>query len=129
TAAFANGEVHWVRAVLDVNNEASGNDVFFYTSEDGETWTQLGNTVTTAGVTSIFDSTSAVEIGSRFGGTVGALAGSVYYVEIRNGIDGTVVNSFDASTVTPAGPRDPATVTAGGPWTINGASWSWASGT
>jgi hypothetical protein len=62
----ANGAAKWVRATLDVDNGAAGNDVRFYTSDDGVTWTQLGTTVTTAGVTTIKDTTphANIEIGA-----------------------------------------------------------------
>lgn len=51
------------------------------------------------------------------------------YAEVRNGIDGTVVVSFDATAVTILGTRNPSTVpvggTAGGDWTVNGSAWDW----
>lgn len=124
---FADGAVGWVRAVLDVDNGAAGNDVLFYTSTDGVTWTQLGTTITTAGTTSIFDTTVPVEIGSRGGGATNPLAGNVYYAEIRNGIGGSVVGAFNPETVRPTGSRTPTTVLGptGAVWTINGIGWSW----
>lgn len=63
------GATKWVRATLDVDNGAVGNDVKFYTSDDGTAWTQLGTTVTTAGVTSIYAGTAPGEIGAYSGGT------------------------------------------------------------
>lgn len=90
-----------LRATLDVNNGAAGNDVRFYTAPaiDG-TWTQLGATVTTAGTTSIFASTAPVEVGrvtgpSAPGILTDSLQGKVYAVELRNGINGTLVASPD----------------------------------
>ena len=92
TAAIsqADGNNLHIRATLDVDNGASGYDVKFYTSVDGVTWTQLGLTVTTAGTTSIYDSVSAVEVGSILGGTLSRLAGKIYRAQIFNEIDGTV---------------------------------------
>jgi hypothetical protein len=88
----ANGTSIWVRVTLDVDNGAAGRDIKFWTSSDGETWTQLGATVTQATVTSIFNSTAEVAVGSGFdSGTQERLAGKVSAVEIRNGIAGTVV--------------------------------------
>jgi hypothetical protein len=92
---ITDGATKWVRATLDVDNGASGNDVAFYTSDDGTTWTQLGTTVTTAGTTSIFNSTSVLEIGSRFVGTNGLSRGKFFRAQVRNGIGGTV--AFDAN--------------------------------
>ena len=88
------GTRKYLRVVLDVNNGASGNDVKFYESTDtGATWSQIGTTVTTAGTTSIFDSTTELQIGAR-GGSVGAganLFGKIYHAEIRDGINGPLV--------------------------------------
>jgi hypothetical protein len=91
----ADGATLWVRATLDVDNGASGNDVKFYTSTDGTTWTQLGATVTQAGTTSIFNSTSVLEVGSVVGGTSNAARGKFFRAQVLNGIDGTV--AFDAN--------------------------------
>jgi hypothetical protein len=91
---IADGATLWVRATLDVNNGASGNDVTFYTSTDGTTWTQLGATVTTAGTTSIFSGTSILEVGTWAGGNSIA-RGKFFRAQVLNGIDGTV--AFDAN--------------------------------
>ena len=92
------GSTLWVRSTLDVDNGASGNDVKFYTSTDGITWTQLGSTVTTAGVTSIYSGTSIVEIGAFNGGS--AAKGKFYRAIIKNGIDGTTVLDANAAVIT-----------------------------
>ncbi len=91
---LTDGSIKWLRVTLDADNGAAGHDVKFYTSDDGSAWAQLGATITTAGVTSIFNSTANLVIGentldgNRF-------AGKVYYGEVRNGIAGTVVSKFD----------------------------------
>ena len=87
-ASLAAGQPGWLRVTLDVDNGASGNDVKFYTSTDGATWTQLGTTRTTAGVTSVFAGTAQYQIGA-LDTTVGStFAGSMYWAEIRDTIDG-----------------------------------------
>lgn len=91
---IADGSLRWVRGVLDVDNGAAGRNILFYTSTDGQTWTQLGTTVTQAGVTSIFSSTATLDIGgntslNRF------VTGNIFYAEVRNGIDGVVVANPD----------------------------------
>jgi len=91
----ADGETLWVRATLDVDNGALGYSVIFYTSTDGLTWTQLGTTVTALGVTSIFASTSILEIGSGLAGTYGSARGDFFRAQVLNGIGGTV--AFDAN--------------------------------
>jgi hypothetical protein len=95
----SNGATLWVRVTLDVDNGAGGNDAKFFTSTDGTTWTQLGSTITTAGTTSIFNSASGVEIGSRNLGLDPA-RGAFYRAQILNGIDGPVVLDADASVIT-----------------------------
>lgn len=91
---IADASLKWVRAVLDVDNGAVGRNILFYTSTDGQTWTQLGTTVTQATVTSIFSSSATLDIGgntslNRF------VTGNIFYAEVRNGIDGTVVANPD----------------------------------
>jgi len=101
TAVPFTTEAGWVRMTFDVDNGASGKTTTFYTAPDSATeptsWTLLG-TVTTAGTTSIFSSTSIVEFGSNLIGSnqvVGVLKRAI----IRNGISGTVVcdADFDAA--------------------------------
>jgi hypothetical protein len=61
----------WIRATLDAD-DGGGNRVYkFYTStketndrDEVDDWTQLGATVTSAGATSIYDSTTVLEVGS-----------------------------------------------------------------
>lgn len=97
---FADYAAGWVRATLDVDNGAAGNDVTFYTSTDGVTWTQLGTTVTTASATNIRDTASILEIGTDTTGTANMFAGIIYRAQIYNGIAGTL--AFDANFALPA---------------------------
>lgn len=119
-AGVPDGTGKFVRATLDVDNGAAGNDVKFYLSDDGLTWTQLGSTVTTAGVTSIFNSTAVVEVGSKNVGTGERFIGEIYRAEIRNGIGGSVVGDPDFTKITYAA----TTITdgAGQVWTPAGAA-------
>lgn len=119
-----------VRVTLDVNNGASGNTTTFYTSDSiSGSWTQLGTAVVLSGTTSIFDSTSAVEVGDNTGltaaadGTVSrAVAGEVHAFQLRSGIAGTVVANPDF-TAQAAGATSFAD-TAGTPntWTLQGSA-------
>lgn len=88
-----------IKVTLDVNNGAGGNDVKFWTapSIDG-TYTQLGSTVTTGGVTSVFASTADLMIGCgsdqpTLGSTTAfqTYGGKVYEFRLYNGIGGTLV--------------------------------------
>ena len=85
----------WLRVTLDVDNGAGGNDGKFYTSSDGSTWTQLGSTVTTAGVTSIYDGTSQVSVGND-PPNLRVFSGKIYQAQIYDGIDGTLAAEFNA---------------------------------
>jgi hypothetical protein len=98
TFSITNGTIKWLRATLDVDNGLAGNDVKFFTSDDGTTWTQLGTTVTTVGVTSIYASTAPLEIG---GVDVGGnrVTGKIYDAQVLNGIDGTKVLDVDTSII------------------------------
>lgn len=102
TVTLSDGEVKWARVTFDVDNGASGNDVKFYTSDDGTNWTQLGNTITTAGVTNIYASTATVNIGNISGGG-SPTAGKFYRAQILDGIDGTTVLDIDTSVITSGG--------------------------
>lgn len=115
-----------IRWTLDVDNGATGNDVKFYTAASlAGPWTQLGATVTTAGVTSIFSSSAALEVGRMNssdlpGITDDPFAGRIHAFELRNGIDGTVVANPDF-TVRDAGDVS-FTDAAGRAWTLHGAA-------
>ena len=97
---FTDGATRWVRATLTVNNGAAGYDVKFYTSTDAVTWTQLGTTITGAGVTSIYAGTAIMEVGSRVSGTDNLSLGNFYRAQVYNGIAGTLVFDADASIIT-----------------------------
>jgi hypothetical protein len=104
TLNFANDEPRWVAATLDVDNGSTQNVTRFWTSTDGSNWTQLGNAVTQAGVTSIHSGTALLEIGALAVGTLHDFDGRIMHVSIRNGIGvggtvgGTEVFRFDAPT-------------------------------
>lgn len=115
----ANGAALWVRVTLDVDDGAGGNVVKFYTSSDGTTWTQLGTTVTNAGTTSIYDSTTAVEIGSRDAGTTQVSAGKFYVAQVYSG---AVKKLEFAAADAPAGVTSIIGFATGEVWTINGAA-------
>lgn len=110
----SDGALLLVRATLDVDNGALGNDVKFYTKTSTEAaaaadlalntgWTQLGSTVTTAVATSIFDGDAALTVGATDAGAANLLAGKVYSAIVKGGIDGT--SQFVADlTATPVEP-------------------------
>lgn len=74
--SYTDGSRFWIRATLDVDNGSGGNDVKFYTSADGETWDQLGTTVTQAFTTTIRHSTpnGTIYVGTAYNGGSSAFA-------------------------------------------------------
>ena len=114
---ITDGAVKWIRATLDVDNGAAGSAVKFYTSDDGTTWTQLGTTVTTAGTTSIYNSSRPVHVGHQTT-TSNPATGKFYRAIIKDGIDGTTVLDIDCSVIT-SGAATSFTATTGQTVTVN----------
>lgn len=110
---------HWIRATLDVDVGGTDKTATFYTSEDGSTWTQLGDAVTTAGTTSIFNSSAGLTIGGRSAGATDLFAGKVHRAQVYNGIAGTLVADFNADDATAADLSFVSRGT-GETWTVNG---------
>jgi hypothetical protein len=124
------GQPLWIRVTMDVDNGAVGNDVKFYTSAEAVTtdpasvtWTQLGATVTTAGITSIFDSSSVVTVGTT-ANNASRWIGNIYYAEVRNGIGGTIVANPDFRDIDQQNSSTQLTDDHAKVWTVRGsASW------
>lgn len=109
-----------LKATLDVNNGLGGYTVWFYTAPTiAGPWTPLGDpVVTTSGTTSIFNSTSPLEVGSSTGLQFRNPLGKVYAFQLRNGINGTLVADLDATARTPG---DTSWVdSTGRTWTVQG---------
>lgn len=115
---LTDGSIAYIKASYQFNDGGGNRVGKFYTSYDGVTYTQLGSTVTTAGTVTKNNSSTSVTIGAHSGGN-GNLSGKVYYAEVRNGIDGTVVAKFDPSTSASDGDSS-FTASTGEVWTING---------
>jgi hypothetical protein len=103
TTVFSSGQAGWLKVTFDVDNGASGRTATFYWAADQSTepssWTQLGAAVTTAGTTSIFNSTSQLEIGSNLLGS-SPTVGTIYQAIVRSGIAGSATTVFDADFTT-----------------------------
>jgi hypothetical protein len=94
---LASGTTKWVRATMDADDGAGNKVVKFYLSDDGAIWTQLGTTSTTAGVASIFNSTSPLEVGSAGGALI--LPGTHHRLLLQSAfdtVDNTTSVAFDA---------------------------------
>ena len=119
--SFTDGEAGRLRVTLDVDDGAGGSDARFYTSTDGDTWTQLGSTVHVASTTSIFDGAAVLEFGSINSGTFGNEVSTVYSSQIYNGIDGTLAVDFNAADyVNKTSDTTFPSSTTGEVWTLNG---------
>lgn len=99
SVGIADGQAVWLRATVDIDNGAAQRVTNFYWSNDGQSWTPLGATVTQAtALTNLFNSTAPVTVGSLGPGTANPATGTFHYAEVRSGIDGTVVASPDFRT-------------------------------
>lgn len=112
STVFADGERGWLRATLDVDNGSSQNEVKYYTSTDGSSWTQLGTTITASGTTSIYNSTAEVWVGAYDGSSVSG-QGHYFRAQVYDGIDGTKELDIDVHTDNSAGSQDTFTATTG----------------
>lgn len=85
-----------VRATLDVDNGAGGYTLTYYIGPSlSGPWTQVGQTITTSGTTSIYNSTASLEVGdiAEIGFTNHERR--IYGATVRAGINGSVVASPD----------------------------------
>lgn len=116
----------WLKTTLDVD-DGSGNHVsrfyragFSYTVDPSDIiWTLVGAAVTTAGTTSIYAGTTALEVGAR-GTGLQSFAGKIYRAQVLNS-SGTVVADFNPNDAA-AGATTMVSSTTGETWTINGSS-------
>lgn len=88
-----------LRATLDVNDGAGGCVVRFYygTRRDGTLWTMIGEPVVFAGTTTLWTGTAPVLIGGSGPIGPGQLRGTVYGLQVRNGINGSLVVDMDTA--------------------------------
>lgn len=120
---FPAGDRMAVRATIDVDNGASGYTITFYWADSiAGPWSVLGEPVIVAGTTSLFNSTAVMKIGDSgvSGGWGGPNPGRMYAIEVRNGINGTVVSSWDSGNLTAGSPTF--TDDQGATWTLAGTS-------
>lgn len=87
----------WVRVRLDSDDGAGNWVVTFWSSEDGETWTQVGDTLTGTGPAPLFASSADYYVGAYMAGSgpVNRWTGRIYSAEVRTGAGGTVLASPD----------------------------------
>jgi hypothetical protein len=111
---LVNGTVKWLR----VTRTAADGVVKFWMSDDNITYVQLGANV--AGfVEGIFDSTAPLEVGTYGIGGSDPFVGRTHYAELRNGVGGAVVASFNPADALEAATSWVSSQT-GETWTVNG---------
>ncbi|MEU2799061.1 hypothetical protein [Streptomyces sp. NPDC007117] len=102
-----NGQRLCVRVTLDVDNGAGGATVRFYTGQHlTGRWHPLGTPVTTAATTSVFDGTEGIQIGAVPAFNSLCMRGSLYGMQLYNGIGGTLAVDLDVAAAG-ADPGDP----------------------
>lgn len=109
-----------VRVTLDVNNGAGGHTVRFYTADSlAGPWDQLGDSVVTAGTTSV-NTTGPCPLDVGDIETLGSvpLRGRVYGFQLRNGVDGAPVADADFTGLAPG--TTSWADSAGRDWTLSG---------
>lgn len=98
SVGFTDGTAHWVRATF---NTSTTTVQFFTSSVSGYpgSWTQLGTDQSTTGA-AIYDGTAPLELGASNTAGESFMDGEFYYAEVLDGIGGTTVAQFDASSGT-----------------------------
>lgn len=96
----ANGQMVWVRVAFDVADSTNRKFEFYTSSEvtkraSDVTWAQLGATVTQAGNTTLANSVAQLELGGFANAGAQQLVGKVFALQLRDGINGTVVFDWD----------------------------------
>lgn len=122
TAPLRSGVRTAVRATLDVDNDAGGHTVRFYTAPSlAGPWTQLGTDVVTSGTTSVNAvGPVALDVGDVESNGFIPLRGRCYGFQLYNGIAGTLVANADF-TAQPVGTA-PFTDSVGRSWSLTGAA-------
>jgi len=89
SAGISAGDTVYVRATYDVSASESS---FYYKTEEGSPWTQLGAAV--SGNQTAINTTSTTIY--AFQDVAGSVESELFWLEVRNGIDGTLVGKMDA---------------------------------
>jgi len=88
------GATSWFRITEDVDNGSGNRVLTFLKSDNGVIWTPCGTTPRIfTGTNSFFDSTAPIRIGNSDASFL--YTGDIHYAEIRDGIDGTIVATYD----------------------------------
>lgn len=96
------GTPKWVKVTFDQDNGSAQSEVRFYLSDDGSSWTQLGDPVTNASTGAGNNNTvhGSPTIGQSTYGSLYRWDGTIHRVIVKSGIDGTTVLDADFSSAT-----------------------------
>jgi len=115
---FTAGQTGWVRVTHDVDDGGGQNVATFFTSFDGVTYTQLGDTVSRSGTYTATATTNPVSVGAARSNGNAPMNGETFAAQVHNGIDGTQVVSFDPTRGLVG--ASSFTESTGETWSING---------
>lgn len=91
-----------VRATLDADSGGGNRTVTFYTAPTiYGPWVQLGDAVTDAGTSTVFNSNASLAVSGIDQGAAGNVPGKFHAAQLRNGINGTIVANPDFTIQTP----------------------------
>lgn len=89
-------QVFSVKVTIDVDNGASGYTInFYYSLNSGNDWLIFSGPWTFTPATSIFNTTAAMEVGSRSQNAFDRFTGTIGKIIVKNGIDGTIIANPD----------------------------------
>lgn len=118
---FTAGSEHWVRVTLRPDDGFGNHEVRFWVSEtggDGD-WVEVGSPQTGTGFNRLWGGSRPLATG-RLEAATNNLQGEVLQVEVRDGINGTIVANPDFTRLPPG--ITSFTDDRGNPWTVAGAA-------
>ncbi len=117
---FVDGVPEWIRVTIDTEAGVEK----FWISDDGETWNQWGQDLVFDPLP-LHDADGPIFIGTDRLESDNAFIGRIYYVEIRQGVDGDVLGLLDFRSVAQRTAEDEWTGSMGNVWIGQGFGWSY----
>lgn len=112
----SNGVIRYFKVTLDIDNGVNSVARFYESTNDGISWNQISVDVLQPILAGIDDSPNPLQIGAE-GNSGNFATGQFFYAEVRNGIDGPVVASFNPNRALKRSPT--VTSPTGEVWTVN----------
>lgn len=121
--SFRAGSRQWVRMTID---PAAG-EQRYWTSLNGSTWAQLGDTRTFEPFPALHNSRGPVFVGTDRRGSDNPFAGKLYYLEVRDGIDGPIIANLDFRTIDQRSTDSSWVDDYGNTFSVTGSGWEYVS--